>query len=94
MVYKVISPEYLINLISYLQDLIIKKLDKRENRMFVEEISKNLFILVENRIDIYRENEAWIPIESNIRKMIELDKKTNPGLTNKTIFQHMDMLGI
>jgi len=72
----------------YMTDL--KK--SEENKPIVDELSEVIYILVKNSESVLKDAEEWEEIMNRIIDISQMSNKSRPGITNKTIFKHMDIL--
>ena len=77
----------LLNLFNMLNKMIASKTKKNE----IDELSEILYIFTTNCYEHLDKNIAT-EIYNNIIKITKIKCKDEPGITNKCIFKHMDML--
>lgn len=80
----------IFKLFDILNDMITLETKKNE----LDEISELLYIIITNSYETIKEKDLDIAkdIYDNIDKITKLKVKDYPGLTNKCIFKHMDIL--
>lgn len=71
--------------------ILIKEGNKKNE---LDEISELNYILVSNSFNIIRDNDnkKYDYIFKSVKEISELKVKTTPGISNKCIFKHMDLL--
>jgi hypothetical protein len=85
---EVLSKELMTNFILSLLKNMLEKIKEEEKQKICEEICENLFILLNNNL-LYFKNDEILKILKNITNM---KKETTPSLTNKIKFKIMDIL--
>jgi hypothetical protein len=93
--HNVITLDFVFDKIKSIQNIIIKEetMTNESNRMIVEELSENLYILLTNiPFSTLASHNEWNQIMNNILKIKNTDTKTCMGITPKAKFKHMDIL--
>lgn len=85
----VIKNEKMIELIISLQEKMFENLMNANKKREAEEIAENLYILLYKNKYLFEEQKQ---IFENIERVPDLNKKVYPGLTNKIIFKHLDIM--
>ena len=85
----VIKNEKMIELIISLQEKMFENLMNTNKKREAEEIAENLYILLYKNKYLFEEQKQ---IFENIERIPDLNKKVYPGLTNKIIFKHLDIM--
>ena len=92
MLLKIIPAEKIVEMISGLQTDMLAYIKKENSVNIVEEISELLFILTTNssaRLKLMK--PEWEQIVENITLVSAMKAKSEPSISNKTIFKHMDI---
>jgi hypothetical protein len=92
MLLKIIPAEKIVEMIAGLQTDILAYIKKENSVNIVEEISELLFILITNssaRLKLMK--PEWEQIVENISLVSAMKAKSEPSISNKTIFKHMDI---
>ena len=92
MLLKIIPAEKIVEMIAGLQTDILAYIKKENSVNIVEEISELLFILITNssaRLKLMK--PEWAQIVENITLVSAMKAKSEPSISNKTIFKHMDI---
>tara|TARA_Y100000589_G_scaffold7938_1_gene6756 strand:- start:151 stop:1083 length:933 start_codon:yes stop_codon:yes gene_type:complete len=89
---EVISKFSMIELIIDIQEYLTDKLDIEANKPIVDELSEVLFIFITNSVNELSSEEKWTKIRNNVQNITELKLINYVGLTNKTVFKHMDIM--
>jgi hypothetical protein len=92
MLLKIIPAEKIVEMISGLQTDMLAYIKKENSVNIVEEISELLFILTTNssaRLKLMK--PEWEQIVENISLVSAMKAKSEPSISNKTIFKHMDI---
>jgi hypothetical protein len=88
----VIPTSSIVKIILGVQDYLHTLYDDAANKAIVDELSEVIFILVTNAYDeLYLSND-WVTINDNILNITLLKVSDKEGLTNKSIFKHMDIV--
>ena len=93
MLYDVIPPTKIISMINELQDDLLMLIKKENNVNIVEEMSELLYILIvygNSMLKIVEED--WEEITNRVQFVSNIKNKSQPSISNKTIFKHMDIL--
>tara|TARA_B100001287_G_scaffold276730_1_gene288991 strand:+ start:17379 stop:18332 length:954 start_codon:yes stop_codon:yes gene_type:complete len=87
-----ISKQSLINLILFLQNLTKDYIDSENKTHEVDEITENVFLLVQNSRDFLHSCEEWEnKIKQNIVYFSGLKAKEHISLSSRSVFKYMDM---
>ena len=93
MLYDVIPPTKIISMINDIQDDLLMLIKKENNVNIVEEMSELLYILIvygNSMLKIVEED--WEEITNRVQFVSNIKNKSQPSISNKTIFKHMDIL--
>tara|TARA_Y100000768_G_scaffold388225_1_gene382887 strand:+ start:2576 stop:3505 length:930 start_codon:yes stop_codon:yes gene_type:complete len=91
---QVITKESIIKLILGVQNNVNDRVNIETNKPFIDELSELIFILVTNSKCELSDQKQWDEISSNIKSISKMKQSINVGLTNKSIFKHMDILDL
>ena len=89
---EMLKADDIIHIIFQLQNLLFTNIEKED---FVEknsEISENLFILITNSNSVLKKHTEWESIINNVDMVKKMKAKEKPGLSNKIVFKHMDIM--
>ena len=89
---QIIKKEILLDIILYLQGLVIKYIDEPNRLNEVEEITENLFIIIPNIKVECSSLENWNVILANVSECSKLKAKDKQSLSSRAIFKYMDMM--
>ncbi len=89
---EVIEPNYLINMINELQEYINKLISEPGNKNIVDELSEVLGILITKSHETLSSESGWDDIVENVKTIAEMKNGSQPSITNKAIFKHMDII--
>ena len=89
---KVIPVSSIVEIILGVQDYLHTLYDDEANKAIVDELSEVIFILVTNAHDELSSSNDWVTIHENILNITSLKVSDKEGLTNKSIFKHMDIV--
>ena len=89
---KVISVSSIVEIILGVQDYLHTLYVDEANKAIVDELSEVIFILVTNAHDELSSSNDWVTIHENILNITSLKVSDKEGLTNKSIFKHMDIV--
>ena len=94
MKYNIVSQDKIFNIIEYLCFKLDDYIQEGNKKNELDEISELIYILVTNTLNILKtdDNDKYNIIVNNIKKIANMKVKTTPGVTNKCIFKHMDIL--
>tara|TARA_B110000495_G_C22430559_1_gene271372 strand:- start:59 stop:502 length:444 start_codon:yes stop_codon:yes gene_type:complete len=88
----IISQEEILNIILDVQSYMNTLMNDDKNKQVIDELSEVIYILVTNSADTLNKTEQWSEIIETITNISQMTVKTKPGLTNKTVFKHMDII--
>ncbi len=93
----IVEPDQVLDIICQLQDLLWENIRGTNRTNEVDEVTENLFIIVNNSHELFSQKEGEFKQQymNRIQKIEEVSKlkaKSHPSITNKTIFRHMDMM--
>tara|TARA_B100001769_G_scaffold275316_1_gene277189 strand:+ start:33424 stop:34350 length:927 start_codon:yes stop_codon:yes gene_type:complete len=91
---QVITKESIIKLILDIQNNVNDRINIETNKPFIDELSELIFILVTNSKSELSDQKQWDEISGNITSICKMEQSINVGLTNKSIFKHMDISDI
>lgn len=74
-----------------LQTDILKFIRQENNVNIVEEMSELIFILITHSISRLKGTNEWAQIVARVNLISEMKPKSEPSISNKTIFKHMDI---
>ena len=83
----------IILLVDNLQTLLSAAIDQRDTSR-AEEITENLFVITSSCPDQLRDTAAFPNILSKLKAIATSKPKVCPGLNNKIVFKHMDILDL
>ena len=89
---KVIPVSSIVEIIIGVQDYLHTLYVDEANKAIVDELSEVIFILVTNAHDELSSSNDWVTIHENILNITSLKVSDKEGLTNKSIFKHMDIV--
>jgi hypothetical protein len=89
---QIIKKEILLDIILYLQDLVLTYIDEPNRLNEVEEITENLFIIIPNIKAECSGLEVWNAIVANVNACSKLKAKDKESLSSRAIFKYMDMV--
>ena len=80
----------ILNLFRILDNMISEKNKKNE----MDELSELIYIMITNCYENLNKNnsELYKEIFNNVVRITNIKSKNTPGITNKCIFKHMDIL--
>lgn len=88
---EVIEPKAIIDIISDIQQYLCKLYVNSTNKPIVDELSEVIYILVINSYKTLNDSDGWDAIKNSILDITNLKVSNYEGLTNKSIFKHMDI---
>lgn len=89
---KVLPVSSIVEIILGVQDYLHTLYVDEANKAIVDELSEVIFILVTNAHDELSSSNDWVTIHENILNITSLKVSDKEGLTNKSIFKHMDIV--
>jgi len=93
---KVINNELVLNLITYLFDIVSQKAQEPNKTNEVEEITENVFILITQSSSLLNAHEVWdnqiVPKINELSKIRKTDPERYVSMTNRAGFKYMDMV--
>jgi hypothetical protein len=92
MLQDIIPVEKIVTMIGDLQTDLLSSIRKENNVNRVEEMSEMIYILVIKGASKLKDlGEEWSEINNHIQLVAGMKPKSQPSISNKTIFKHMDM---
>jgi len=88
---EVVDNKEIIKIILALHEQIFEYLKEENNKNIAEEFVENIFIMLHNNKQFFKNNENWGKIENNIEIITSAKKSDFPSLTNKIIFRYLDI---
>lgn len=88
----VITKNSIIELILEIQEYLFDKIDIEANIPVVHELSEVLFIFITNSVENLKDETKWSKIYNNVEQVSHMKAREKVGLTNKSIFKHMDII--
>jgi len=88
----IIPRKSIISIIMEVQEYMKNLMKSEENKPIVDELSEVIYILVVNSVSVLKDNDEWEDIMNIISNISKMSNKSKPGITNKTIFKHMDIM--
>ena len=92
MKHEIVSKEAIINIIQNLQKKMMSMITEEDNKSQVDEISETLFIFITNAYEELEDCDDWKEIKGSVRVVSEMGVKSQPSITNKSVFKHLDIL--
>lgn len=92
MKYNIIEVDYVINIINYFQDMLIKTIYEKDKKSVVDELTENIYILVVNSKDHIKDVKEWDNIIEKVNTLTKIAVKDCLSLTSRSKFKHMDIL--
>ena len=88
----ILDDETIIKIIIDFQDKLKAYSIEEDKVNECEEISENIFILIQNSCECLNIHESWSKIHENITYITSLSDNSVPSINNKIIFKQMDLL--
>ena len=88
----VIKVSAIIKIIRDIQNYFCTLYTNEDNKAIVDELSEVIYIFITNSYSILKGDDEWSSIRSNIIEITKASVTSFPGLTNKCIFKHMDII--
>ena len=93
MLQDVIPIERIVSLLEDMQIYLDESIQKPNNTNISEEISEIIYMIITNSsIKLSTQEKAWTNMIRNVKKISLIKLKSEPSISNKTIFKHMDIL--
>ena len=93
----IVEESKIIKMIKTIQQILIQEIAKENNSNIAEEMSEFLYIMITNGLPILKrttETDTWKEIIERVNLISCKKHKSEPSITNKTIFKHMDIMNI
>lgn len=90
----ILSPDIIITIIEEIQENLLIKVKQSDNSNIVEEMSEFLYIVITNGITILKKNNGWEQIMNRVNIISSKKHKSEPSITNKSIFKHLDIQNV
>jgi hypothetical protein len=92
MLQEVVKPTKIVEMIEEIQTGLLDALRKENNVTIAEEMSELLYIMITNGCSRLKPlKEEWVQIVERVNRVCAIKIKTQPSISNKTIFKHMDI---
>ena len=92
MLQEIVPPSKILSMIEDIQTDLLNYLKKENNANRAEEMSELLYIMITNGSSkLKKEKDEWLQILSRVDMVCAIKLKTQPSISNKTIFKHMDI---
>ena len=88
----IVSHQSILDIIIHVQSYMDSLMNDVENKEVVDELSEVIYILVTNSAENLKQHDEWDNIVETITHISQMTVKTQKGLSNKTIFKHMDII--
>ena len=91
----VIEINSIVNIIHYLQSLLLEYVEEPNKTNEIEEITELLFLFISEGVTSLKTSDSWQAIFAKVEsfsKIVKADKK--PSYTSRAIYKHMDLLAI
>jgi|TARA_B110000285_G_scaffold137440_1_gene153988 hypothetical protein len=88
----VIPVSSIVKIILGVQHYLHTLYNDESNKAIVDELSEVIFIFVTNAYNVLSSSNEWDTINENILNITLLKVTDKDGLTNKSIFKHMDII--
>lgn len=93
MLQKIVSVDKILNMTEELQTSMLQSIKTANCANIVEEMSEVVYILILNGASMMKTFEdEWSSIINRVSHISSLKIKSEPSISNKTIFKHMDIL--
>jgi hypothetical protein len=92
MLQKIIPSTKIIAMITELQTNLTDYIKKENNANIAEELSELLFGLITTGVSALKTLPEWTRIVEDIKTISTMKAKSEPSISNRTIFKHMDIL--
>jgi hypothetical protein len=89
MLQQIVPPAKIMDMITEIQFGLLEALRKENNANIAEEMSELLYIMITNGASALKED--WEEIVDRVNIIAAIKIKTQPSISNKTIFKHMDI---
>jgi predicted AAA+ superfamily ATPase len=86
-----LTKEILLDLITYLQNLVFEYMDEVNKINEIEEITENLFIMITSSKTECCSEDKWNTIAENIKVCSQLKVKEKKSLSSRAVFKYMDI---
>lgn len=88
----VIKVSAIIKIIKNIQIYFCTLYTSEDNKAIVDELSEVIFIFITNAYSSMKVTDEWNSIHGNIIEITKSSSTKFPGLSNKCIFKHMDII--
>jgi len=89
---EILNKSKMIDIILYLEELVLKYIDEENKTNEVEEITENLYIFTTMINKTMIDDAIWETIIGNIKNISQLKTKEHISLSNRALFKYMDIL--
>jgi hypothetical protein len=93
MLEKIVDSDKIFEMIQDVQKDLFIKIKQDDSSNIVDEMSELLYIMITNGVSILKTNKIiWSDINERVLTISKMKHKSEPSISNKTIFKHMDIL--
>ena len=87
-----VSKDFIVTILQNMQQRIINNAEDSKEILIIQEITELIYIIIELGKSKLCKYDEWKDIVENIKKIA--NTTSSAGISNKTIFKHMDMLDL
>lgn len=89
---QILEKSAVLEIITYLQNLILKYIDEPNRTNEVDEITENIFIMITLLKTDCVDMELWETIKTNIVQCSKMKSKEKASISSRAVFKYMDMV--
>ena len=91
---KVIDYNIITDIIDKLFTVLDNYIESGNKKNELDEISEIIYLVIYNSYQIIKENDSLLyqKIYQKVESIAKMKVKNTPGITNKCVFKHMDLL--
>ena len=92
--YNLIKNTEIPTILCSLLSSVLDNVANHEKMSYIEEVSENIFIIMNKMIGTLQKMEEWKQIDDYIRQCAKLKAKDHKGISSRIVFKYMDIVDI
>jgi hypothetical protein len=89
-----VQADKIVDIFYRLYDVVEKERTTKTSMNKIEEVVTTIFGLVSGSMSFIKKHSKYADIVEKVNTIANINKKTNPGLSNKAIFKMLDLVDI
>jgi len=89
-----VPADRIVDIFYKLYDMVEKERTSKASMGRIEEVVTTIFVLVSGSLSFLKKHEKYDDIVEKVTAIANINKKSNPGLSNKAIFKMLDLVDV